>query len=154
MNFWLLKSEPDTYSIDDLARDGETCWNGVRNYQARNIMRDDMQVGDRALFYHSNATPPSVAGVVEVVRAGYPDHTAQDPDDPYHDPKASPEDPRWFMVDVRFVEKLPRLIPLAELKAEQALEDMLVTGKSRLSVQPVERRHFEQVLDMAGREAR
>lgn len=148
---WLVKSEPDVYSIDDLERDGETSWDGVRNYQARNFMRDDMRVGDGVLFYHSNASPPGVAGVAEVSRAGYPDHTAQDPTSHYYDEKASPEDPRWFMVDVRFVRTLPRLVPLAELKAEPELEDMVVTGRSRLSVQPVDAHHFDHVLAMAER---
>lgn len=147
--YWLMKSEPDVYSIDDLERDGKTHWDGVRNYQARNFMRDEMEVGDRVLFYHSNARPPGVAGVAEVVRAGYPDHTAQDPDSKYYDEKASEEDPRWYMVDIAFDRKLPRLIPLAELKDDPALADMVVTSRSRLSVQPVEKRHFEHVLSMA-----
>lgn len=148
-SYWLVKSEPDVYSIEDLERDGETSWDGVRNYQARNFMRDDMKVGDRVLFYHSNASPPGVAGVAEVAREGYPDATARDPGSDYHDPKASPEDPRWYMVDLRFVRALPRLVPLAELKDDAALEEMVVTGRSRLSVQPVERRHYEHVLEMA-----
>ncbi len=147
--YWLMKSEPGTYSIDDLEADGETSWDGVRNYQARNFMRDDMREGDRVLFYHSNASPPGVVGVAEVCRESYPDHTARDPDSGYHDPKASPEDPRWFMVDIRFVRKLPRIVPLAELKADPALDDMVVTGRSRLSVQPVEKAHFDHVLSKA-----
>ena len=147
--YWLVKSEPDVYSIDDLARDGETSWDGIRNYQARNFMRDEMRAGDRVLFYHSSASPPGVAGVAEVARGGYPDPTARDPSSDYHDPKATADDPRWYMVDLRFVEKLPRLVPLPELKADPALEDMLVTGRSRLSVQPVGRPHFEHVLAMA-----
>jgi predicted RNA-binding protein with PUA-like domain len=149
MRYWLMKSEPDSYSIDDLARDGTTCWNSVRNYQARNFMRDGMQVGDRVLFYHSGANPPGVAGLAEVVRAAYPDHTALDPDDPYHDPKATPDEPRWYMVDVAFVEKFPTLVPLDRLKGEGALRGMLVTTRSRLSVQPVEREHFETVIRLA-----
>lgn len=148
--YWLVKSEPAVYSIEDLARDGQTHWDGVRNYQARNFMRDDMRVGDGVLFYHSNASPPGVAGVAEVSREGYPDPTAQDPSSHYHDPKATPEDPRWYMVDIRFVRALPRLVSLPELKDEPALDGMVVTGRSRLSVQPVERRHFEHVLRMAG----
>ena len=148
-NYWLMKSEPGTYSIDDLERDGSTSWDGIRNYQARNFMRDDMREGDRVLFYHSNASPPGVAGVAEVVRESYPDHTAQDPDSDYYDEKASEEDPRWFMVDIRFVRKLPRVVPLAELKDEDALEGMVVTSRSRLSVQPVDEEHFEHVVRMA-----
>lgn len=147
--YWLMKSEPGTYSIDDLEADGETSWDGVRNYQARNFMRDDMKKGDRVLFYHSNASPPGVAGVAEVSREAYPDHTAQDPESDYHDEKATPDDPRWFMVDIRFVRKLPRLVPLPELKAAPELDDMVVTGRSRLSVQPVERSHFEHVVRLA-----
>ncbi|MEX0892323.1 MAG: EVE domain-containing protein [Gemmatimonadota bacterium] len=151
MKHWLLKSEPESYSIDHLERDGETCWDGVRNYQARNFMRDDMKPGDRVLFYHSNANPPAVAGIAEVSRAAYPDPSALNRKSAYHDPKASAEDPRWFMVDIRFVEKLPREVSLAELKADPKLADMLVTGGSRLSVQPVERKHFQRVLQLARR---
>lgn len=147
--YWLMKSEPGTYSIDDLEADGETSWDGVRNYQARNFMRDDMKKGDRVLFYHSNDSPPGVAGVAEVSREAYPDHTAQDPKSDYHDEKATPDDPRWFMVDIRFVRKLPRVVPLPELKADPKLDDMVVTGRSRLSVQPVEKRHFEHVVRLA-----
>ena len=147
--YWLMKSEPGTYSIDDLEMDGETSWDGVRNYQARNFMRDDMKAGDRVLFYHSNAKPPGVAGVAEVSREGYPDPSAQDPSSDYFDEKASAEDPRWFMVNIRFVQKLPRIVPLAELKADPALDEMVVTGRSRLSVQPVEKAEFEHVLSLA-----
>jgi predicted RNA-binding protein with PUA-like domain len=148
--YWLMKSEPGTYSIDDLESDGETMWDGVRNYQARNFMRDEMKKGDRVLFYHSNASPPGVVGIAEVSREGYPDHTARDPDSGYYDEKATEEDPRWFMVDIAFVRKLPRIVPLAELKADAALDDMVVTGRSRLSVQPVEEEHFRHVVEMAG----
>jgi len=143
--YWLMKSEPNTYSIDDLARDGRTHWDGVRNYQARNFMRDQMKVGDEVLFYHSNAEPPGVVGIARVVREGYPDHTARDPKSKYFDPKASDEDPRWFMVDVEFVEKFGEIVPLDTLKATPGLENMLVTKKSRLSVQPVTESEFEIV---------
>jgi predicted RNA-binding protein with PUA-like domain len=149
MRYWLMKSEPGSYSIDDLARDGETCWNSVRNYQARNFMRDDMKVGDRVLFYHSNASPPGIAGVAEVSRAGYPDHTALDTDDEYYDPKATRDEPRWYMVDIRFVEKFAELLPLELLRQTRALDGMLVTGRSRLSVQPVDARHYNAVLALA-----
>jgi predicted RNA-binding protein with PUA-like domain len=149
MRYWLMKSEPDVYSIDDLARDGTTCWNSVRNYQARNFMRDRMRVGDQVLFYHSNANPPGVAGLAGVARAAYPDHTALDPRDPYYDPRATAEEPRWYMVDVSFVEKFPEPVPLERLKATKALRGMLVTTSSRLSVQPVEPKHFRAVLRMA-----
>ena len=147
--YWLMKSEPDVYSIDDLEKDGETSWDGIRNYQARNFMRDDMKVGDRVLFYHSSTSPPGVAGVAEVSRESHPDLTAQDPDSDYYDEKAGDDDPRWFMVDIRFVEKLPRLVSLQEMKDDPTLDDMVVTGRSRLSVQPVEKQHFEHVLRMA-----
>jgi predicted RNA-binding protein with PUA-like domain len=145
---WLLKTEPGTYSIDDLERDGATTWEGVRNYQARNFMRDDMRPGDGVLFYHSNAEPPGVVGVARVARSGYPDPTARDPASPYHDPKASEADPRWYMVDVEFVERFPRPVALAELRGTPGLEKMPVTNRSRLSVQPVTEREFEIVREM------
>ncbi len=146
-----MKSEPDVFSIDDLEAAGSTHWDGVRNYQARNFMRDDMKVGDRVLFYHSNATPPGVAGVAEVCREGYPDFTAWDPKDKHFDPKTDPEAPRWMMVDVAFVERFPELVPLQALKDDPALADMLVVQRGqRLSVQPVEKEHFEEVLRLAG----
>lgn len=143
--FWLMKSEPGAYSLDDLERDGRTHWDGVRNYQARNFMRDQMEVGDGVLFYHSNAKPPGVAGLARVVKTAYPDDSAQDPKSKYFDPKASPEDPRWFMVDIEFVEKFPQLVPLDALRETRGLEKMLVTRRSRLSVQPVAPREFEIV---------
>lgn len=148
---WLMKSEPGAYSIDDLERDGTTCWDGVRNYQARNLMRE-MKEGDAVLFYHSNANPPGVVGIARVSREAYPDPTSWDPNGRYFDPKSSPEAPRWWMVDIAFVEKLPRTVPLSELKADPALEEMLVTGKSRLSVQPVEQPHFDWVVGLAREE--
>jgi predicted RNA-binding protein with PUA-like domain len=153
MRYWLMKSEPDSYSIDDLRRDGTTCWDSVRNYQASNFMRDDMKVGDRVLFYHSNAAPPGVAGVAEVVRAGYPDHTAQDPASERYDPRATREKPRWYMVDIAFIEKFDIVLPLDQLKARRAFDGMLVTGKSRLSVQPVTKQHFDAVVKLARRYA-
>lgn len=147
---WLMKSEPNTYSIDDLERDGRTHWDGVRNYQARNLMRE-MEVGDRVLFYHSNAKPPGVAGLARVAGEAYPDPTARDPDSEYFDPKASDVDPRWYMVDVEYVAHLPELVPLTDLKAADGLEDMVVTKRSRLSVQPVEPEEYAIVLTMGGR---
>ena len=142
---WLMKSEPGSYSLDDLERDGSTCWEGVRNYQARNLMRE-MQTGDLVLFYHSNANPPGAAGIARVEREAYPDHFSWDPDSRYFDPKSSPEEPRWWMVDLRFVERFDRFVPLAELKADPSLAGMLVTGRSRLSVQPVDALDFETVV--------
>ena len=143
---WLMKSEPDVYSIDDLERDGKTFWEGVRNYQARNFMRDEMRPGDPVLFYHSNADPPGVAGVARVASAGYPDPAARDPRSDYFDPKASDADPRWFMVDVEFAEVFPRFVSLDDLRAAPGLEKMLVINKSRLSVQPVTPEEFAIVV--------
>lgn len=143
MSYWLFKSEPDVFGIDDLAAqpDRTDHWDGVRNYQARNFMRDRMQPGDQGFFYHSNTKEPGIVGIVEVVRAGYPDHTAFDPDDPHYDPKSDPDDPRWYMVDVRLVRRLERTITLRELKdlsARPELADFpLVRKGSRLSVMPV-----------------
>jgi predicted RNA-binding protein with PUA-like domain len=151
MRYWLMKSEPDVYSIDDLARDGSTFWEGVRNYQARNFMRDDMQVGDRVLFYHSNAMPTGVAGVATLHRTAYPDDTAWDPKNHYFDASCPPGEPRWLRVDVAFEAKLPAVVTLDALKANPALEGMLVTKRGqRLSVQPVSEAHFAEVLRMAG----
>lgn len=150
MRYWLMKSEPDVYSIGDLARDGRTMWDGVRNYQARNFMRDDMKLGDRVLYYHSNAKPPGVAGIAEIVREAYPDPTQFDPDSKYYDPKATPDAPRWFLVDVGFVEAFAEEVPLDALKADTALDGMEVTRRgSRLSVQPVSEEHYNRVLALA-----
>jgi len=150
MKFWLMKTEPDVYSIDDLERDGTEPWEGVRNYQARNSMRE-MAEGDLVIFYHSNAKPPGAAGVCRVSREAYPDDTQFDKNSKYHDPKSKKEDPRWSLVEVAFVEKFAEPISLQALKDDHALEGMLVTQKgSRLSVQPVEKKHFKRVLKMAG----
>ena len=144
-----MKCEPGSYSIDDLKRDGTTFWDGVRNYQARNTMRDDMKPGDLAFFYHSNAEPPGIAGVMEIIKEGYPDHTQFDPNDIHCDPKASPDNPRWMMVDVKFVSKFDTLIPLNELKETKGLEEMVVTKKgSRLSVQPVTKKEWNIVTSL------
>lgn len=148
--YWLMKSEPSVYSIDDLSRDGSTSWEGVRNYQARNIMQE-MQMGDKVLFYHSNADPPGVVGIAEVCREAYPDHHAWDKKSRYFDPKSPKENPRWFMVDVEFVEKLPRLVSLEELKTKKGLEEMVVTKRSRLSVQPVRKKEYDIVVRMSRR---
>lgn len=151
--YWLMKSEPSSYSIDDLQRQGKSSWDGVRNYQARNYMRD-MRVGDLALFYHSNANPPGVAGIAKVCKEAYPDHTALDPNNHHYDPKSTPENPIWMMVDVEFVEKFPELVSLPELKANPKLDGMLVVKRgTRLSVQPVEKKHFDEVLRMAKRKS-
>ena len=149
MKFWLMKTEPDVYSIDDLERDGTEPWEGVRNYQARNFMRE-MAEGDLVIFYHSNANPPGAAGLCRVSREAYPDDTQFDKKSKYHDPKSKKEDPRWSLVEVAFVEKFAEPISLQALKDDPALEGMLVTQKgSRLSVQPVQKKHFRRVLKMA-----
>ena len=144
--YWLMKSEPGVYSMADLVRDGRTSWEGVRNYQARNFMRDDMKKSDLVLFYHSNAKPPGVAGVARVCREAYPDPLAFDPDSKYFDDASSPDDPRWFMVDLEPVKQWKDIVPLEALKADPQLEGMLVTKKGqRLSVQPVDKPHFDRV---------
>ncbi|MBL8625863.1 MAG: EVE domain-containing protein [Myxococcales bacterium] len=154
MQHWLMKTEPDTFGIDDLARVKVEPWTGVRNYQARNFMRDQMKVGDRVLFYHSNATPPGVAGLAVVKRTGVVDATQFEPSSPYYDPGSKRDDPRWICVDVEFVEKLPRLIALDELRANPALDGMVLLQKgSRLSVQPVSAAHYKAVLAMAKKAA-
>jgi predicted RNA-binding protein with PUA-like domain len=140
-----MKSEPHAYSWEQLVEDGSTHWDGVRNYQARNLMRDDMSVGDLVLFYHSNCKPPHVAGVARVRKEAYPDFTAQDPLSKYFDPKASPDNPRWMMVDIEAVSEL-NPVALAELRANPLLEGMpLLRRGQRLSVQPVSESHFEAV---------
>lgn len=150
--YWLMKSEPAAYAIEDLERDGFTEWDGIRNYQARNFMRDRMKVGDRVLFYHSNANPPGVAGLARISRGVIPDPTARDPDSPYYDPRETEEAPRWMMVQVAFVERFPALVPLSGLRESPALEGMLVTRRGqRLSIQPVEPEHFRTVVRMGRR---
>jgi predicted RNA-binding protein with PUA-like domain len=145
MAFFLVKSEPDVYSIEDLERDGRTSWEGVRNFQARNLLRE-MKAGDGVLFHHSSADPPGVAGVATVARAAQPDPTARDRKSEYFDPRASDEDPRWYTVELAFEERFPRLVPLEELKGEKALAGMeLLRRGSRLSVQPVTKGQFEHV---------
>jgi len=144
-----MKSEPNTYGIDDLAQDGQTCWEGVRNYQARNFMRDDMRVGDGVIFYHSNAKPPGAVGLARIAREGYPDHYAVDLESKYFAKRTASGKNPWVMVDVAFEEKWADTVSLAELKAEPALEGMLVIRRGqRLSVQPVEPHHFERVVAM------
>lgn len=142
--FWLFKSEPESYSIEDLKRDGTTFWDGIRNYQARNILRDDIRAGDVVLFYHSNAAPPAIVGTATVSRAGYPDHTQFEPGHVKFDPKSSIDNPRWFMVDIRFERRLNSPISLADLRDAPGLENLeLLRRGSRLSVQPVTSEEFE-----------
>ena len=140
MQYWLFKSEPATFGIDHLVQSKHqvTHWEGVRNFQVRNMLRDQMQIGDQAFFYHSNCTPPGIVGVVEVVKAGYPDDSAWDPQSKYFDPKSSPEKPLWYMVNVRFLKKFSEIIPLEKLKSEPELQSMLVVRRgNRLSITPV-----------------
>lgn len=146
--YWLLKSEPESFSITDLMNAPEqiTCWNGVRNYQARNFLRE-MKTGDLAFFYHSNANPSSIVGIVEIVRKAYPDHTAFDPAEANYDPKSLPTNPTWFMVDVQFVSAFAAAISLAELRQIPNLQDMELLRKgSRLSVQPVRENEWKSIL--------
>lgn len=144
-----MKSEPEAYSIDDLERDGKTDWTGIRNFKARNFMRE-MKVGDKVLFYHSNAEPSGVAGVAEVCALAHPDRLQFDPKSDYFEPKATREKPYWHCVDVAFVKKLKRYVPLDELKEAPQLSGMLLTsGKaSRLSIQPVDKGHFDAIVKM------
>jgi predicted RNA-binding protein with PUA-like domain len=147
--YWLMKCEPAAYDIDDLARDGSTSWEGVRNFQARNILRDEMQVGDPVLFYASNAEPSGVSGLATIIRAGYPDPFAWKKGHRYHDARSTKEKPVWYMVDVGFVERFADVVPLATLKATKGLETMMVTQKgSRLSVQPVTRVEYDIVVKL------
>lgn len=149
MQYWLMKSEPDAFSIDDLARVNIEPWDGVRNYQARNMLRDQMQVGDQVFFYHSNCDMPGIVGIAEIAKAGYPDDTACNPDAKYYDPKSTSENPRWYRVDVKFVRKLKRTISLNELKVHPALTEMpLVRKGNRLSVMPVASQHWHDILGL------
>lgn len=151
MKYWLMKSEPDVYSIETLQKDKHTLWEGVRNYQARNFMMKDMQVGDEVLFYHSNATPPGVAGLARVSKIATPDPLQFDKKSDYFDAKATKEKPIWFCVQVEFVKKFKNFVSLEDLRQNEKLQDMLVLQKgSRLSVQPVDKKHFEIVKKLGG----
>lgn len=152
MKYWLMKTEPSVFSLDDLKNSPNqtTHWDGVRNYQARNFMRE-MQKGDRVLFYHSQSNPLAIVGIAEVVRTAYPDHTQFDPSSDHYDPKSDPENPRWDMVDIRFYQAFESPIPLAELRATPGLEEMALLRKGgRLSVQPVTVREWKIVLALRG----
>lgn len=149
MNYWLMKSEPETFGIDDLKNRPHQIehWDGVRNYQARNMMRDGMKIGDLAFFYHSNCETPGIAGIMEIVKEAYPDHTAFDPDDKHFDPKSDPAKPSWMMVDVKYVKTLSRIISLAELKQKPELAELaLVRRGSRLSIMPVSKAQWDFIL--------
>jgi len=147
--YWLVKSEPDAYSIDDLMRDGRTAWDGIRNYQARNMMRDDMRIGDEILFYHSSCAEPAVVGVARVASEPYPDPTQFDRKSKYFDPKSRRDEPRWVLVDIEFVRKLERPLPLAELKERTDLGGMtLLRRGNRLSIMPAETEHWRCILGL------
>ena len=148
---WLVKSEPESYSIDHLERDGRTSWTGVRNFQARNLMRDQMRVGDEVLFYHSSAEPPGVVGVARVASEAYPDPTQFERKSDYFDEKSTSDSPRWFLVDIEFVRKLPRMVTLQEIRDTGALAEMPLVNRSRLSVQPVDSAAFDRIIAMAGK---
>ena len=149
MKYWLLKSEPTTFSIDDLARVKVEPWDGVRNYQARNFMRDQMSVGERAFFYHSSCPLPAIVGIMEIASQSYPDPTAFDRDDPHYDPKSDADNPTWMLVDVKFVSKLKQPLALEQLKLEPELADMrLLKRGNRLSVLPVDEKHWKHIVEM------
>lgn len=149
MAYWLMKSEPNDYSIDDMMRDGRDMWEGIRNYQARNMMRDDMKIGDDVFFYHSNCKQPGIVGIVRVASAPYPDPTQFDRKSKYYDAKSLKDAPRWQLIDVEFVRKLSRDITLSEIKAEKSLADMILTRKgNRLSIMPVDDKHWKKILSL------
>ncbi|KAJ2556915.1 hypothetical protein EV175_001677 [Coemansia sp. RSA 1933] len=155
-----MKAEPDSrivkgidvkFSIDDLARIQRSPWDGVRNYEARNILRDRMKLGDKVLFYHSNCKQPGIAGIASIVREGYPDHTAFDPNHPYYDIKSNKDAPKWFMVDVKFHSKFTEVLPLSQLKTLDKLKEMVLIKRGRLSVQPVRKEEYDFILALANK---
>jgi predicted RNA-binding protein with PUA-like domain len=151
MNYWLMKSEPDVFSIDDLKNRPKQTepWDGVRNYQARNMLRDDMKKDDLALFYHSSCEVPGIVGIMEIVKEGYPDPTAFNPKHKYYDPKSKPDKPTWYLVDVKFKRKLKRVIPLTELRDKKPLQNMRLLQKgNRLSVMPVTKKEWDYILSL------
>lgn len=151
MKYWLMKSEPDVYSIEQLKKDGSTWWNGVRNYQARNFMWKEMQPGDKVLFYHSSCEPPGIAGIAEISKAAEPDATQFDKKSEYFDAKATKEKPMWYCTQVKFKKIFKHYVTLEEIKAEKSLADMLVLKRGqRLSIQPVEEKHFKILEKMGG----
>lgn len=150
--YWLMKSEPDAYSIHDLEKDGQIRWSGVRNYEARNIMRDKMKVGDRALFYHSNVKPPAIAGTMEVCSEPYPDPLQFDPESKYFDGKSSENDPRWQLVDVKFIQKFDEPVTREALKNDSFFDEMQLFRRNRLSITSVRDEEYKKILKMAGTE--
>jgi predicted RNA-binding protein with PUA-like domain len=147
--YWLMKSEPSDYNIDDLKEDGVTPWDGVRNYAARNNMRDEMNVGDRVLFYHSNVTPPVIVGIMEVDSEPYPDALQFDPDSKYFDEKSTESEPRWHLVDVKFVKKFKKPVTRDEMKEVSELDDMELFRLNRVSITPVREHEYKKILEMA-----
>ncbi len=150
MAYWLMKSEPDAYSIDDLQRDKREPWDGIRNYQARNMMRDEMKIGDEIFFYHSNCKEPGIVGIMKVASEPYADPTQFDRKSKYFDPKSNKDDPRWILVDVEFVSRLDRTITLAEIRDAKGLDGLILTRKgNRLSIMPIEKKHWNKLLSLA-----
>ena len=152
--YWLVKSEPNAFSIEDLkkSKNQTTCWDGVRNYQARNFLRDEMKNGDMVLFYYSNAEPNAVAGICEVVKEGYADHTQFDPENKHFFPSADPQNPIWYMVDIKFVKELKKPVTLQDIKGNTKLKNMrLVQRGNRLSVMPVEKAEFDEIVRMGNK---
>ena len=146
---WLIKSEPDVFSIDDLAKSKTTHWDGVQNYQARNFIRDEMKIGDKVIFYHSNAEPPAAVGICEIIKEAYPDFSAFDPEDSHYDPKSKKDSPTWFMFNVKFVKKFSRPVSITEIKANKKLQKMsLVQRGNRLSVMPITKDEFDEIVRM------
>lgn len=149
MKYWLMKNEPEAFSIDDLERVNIEPWDGIRNYQVRNFFRDDMSIGDKSFFYHSSCKVPGIVGTMEIVSEAYPDHTAWDPGEHYYDPKSDPEKPTWLMVDVRFVSKLDEPVTLKELRTHPELADMRILQRgNRLSVTPLEKKHWDYIIKL------
>lgn len=149
-NYWLMKSEPEAFSIDDLEEVGTEPWDGIRNYEARNFMRDEMEVGDGVLFYHSNVRPPVIVGTMEVASEPYPDPTQFDPDSKYFDEKSTESDPTWELVDVKFVQKFEEPVTRDAIKEETALQDMVLLNRFRLSITPVTEEEWNKIHEMAG----
>jgi predicted RNA-binding protein with PUA-like domain len=149
-NHWLMKSEPDAFSISDLKKKGRASWDGVRNYTARNFMRDSMKQGDLVFFYHSSCPEPGIAGIMEVAAEGHPDPTQFEPSSPYYDPKALPANPRWFLVDVAYRKTAKKLVPLQLLRGTPALKDMAIFKYNRLSVAPISAAEWKTILAMKG----
>ena len=153
MKYWLMKNEPEDYSVDDLERAGTDYWDGIRNYQVRNFMRDEMSVGDQAFFYHSNCKVPGIFGIMEIASEAYPDHTAWDPNEHYYDPRSTPESPVWLMVDVKFIHKFENPVTLKELRTHPELSEMRILQRgNRLSVTPLTREHWNFILGLTGKE--